>query len=109
MGADEARVVVLVFVSEGVKILLDIRVPKCKCCALGVQNDELSIPNQDPGINLYLGVGFFGLPQETFDAVDLFAELRYSTACSSCKLMLTQGNFANEVAIAAALREDKES
>ena len=49
-----------------------------------------------------------GLSQETFDAVDLFTELRYSTASSSCKLMLTQ-DFANEVAIAVALREDKGS
>lgn len=61
-----------------------------KLC-IGDQNDELSILNKDPRLNLYHGVGFFGASQETFDAVDLFTELRYSTVCSSCKLMLTQG------------------
>ena len=50
-----------------------------------------------------------GLSQETFDAVDLVNELKFSTTCSSCKSMLTQGGFTTEVAIAAALREDKGS
>ncbi len=69
--------------------------------------DELSIPNQDSGLILYHGVGFLRPSQEIYDAVDLFKDLGHSTTCSLCKVMLAQGRFANEVAIAVALREDK--
>ena len=48
-----------------------------------------------------------GLSEETFDAVDLFDKLRYSTTWSWCKMMLIQGSFTNEVAVAIALREEK--
>lgn len=69
--------------------------------------DELSIPNRESGLIIYHGVGFLRFSQDIYDAVDLFKELGHSTVCSLCKSMLTQGNFANEVAIAVVLREDK--
>ena len=87
----------LVFLSGGLQVLL---------CIVD-RYDELSIPNRESGLILYHGVGFLRFSQEIFDSVDLFKELGHSTICSWCKSMLTQGSFANEIAIAAVLREDK--
>ena len=107
-----SKSVILVFVSGGRKDMAGCScAKKLRVLCIGDQGDDVSIPFQIQILDPFstMASASLGISQETFDAVDLVNGLRFSTTCSSCKLMLTQGGFTHEVVVAAALREEKGS